>query len=448
MSSLKLRAKVNFPATVTATGGFKVVKQSGIWTVSPDWTQLDLVTSLASPESKQLWALDPATNTYVRLSVQSLIDNLPDGPTGAAATIAAGTATASNAGSNPTVTNSGTSSAAVFNFTQPRGADAGLRYSFDTSTTMGSPASGGVRLNNSTIASVTAMAVNASEAGGVDVSDFVATWDDSTNTVKGFVEIRKEGSGAVLALFQISSVTDNSTWLQLSLTFVSGSGSFTASDPVYLVPYRVGNAGTNGTVAVSGTPTVNQFAAWVDSTTVKGVSISGLVKGNGASAPTAATAGTDYQSPIGTISGIAKGNGANALTAATAGTDYLAPAAIGTTVQAFDAQLFSNIPQNSQSAAYTLVAGDAQKHIYHPSADTTARTWTIPANSSVAYAVGTAITFVNDTSGGVITIAINTDTLVLAGLGSTGSRTLTSNGIATAIKVASTRWVISGTGLN
>jgi hypothetical protein len=37
---------------------------------------------------------------------------------------------------------------------------------------------------------------------------------------------------------------------------------------------------------------------------------------------TIAVAGTDYQSPIGTISGIVKGNGANALTAATAGTDY------------------------------------------------------------------------------------------------------------------------------
>lgn len=90
---------------------------------------------------------------------------------------------------------------------------------------------------------------------------------------------------------------------------------------------------------------------------------------------------------------------------------------------------------------------DSGKHIYHPSADTTARTWTIPANGSVAYPIGTAITFVNDTSAGVITIAITTDTLVLAGAGTTGSRTLAANGIATAIKVTSTRWMISGTKL-
>jgi hypothetical protein len=108
---------------------------------------------------------------------------------------------------------------------------------------------------------------------------------------------------------------------------------------------------------------------------------------------------------------------------------------------------FKNIPQNSQSAAYTLVLADSGKHIYHPSADTTARTWTIPANGSVAFPIGTAVTFVNDTSGGVITIAITTDTLVLSPAGTTGSRSLAANGIATAIKVTSTRWIISGSGL-
>lgn len=46
---------------------------------------------------------------------------------------------------------------------------------------------------------------------------------------------------------------------------------------------------------------------------------------------------SEKQPLIGTISGLAKGNGANALTAAIAGTDYLAPAAIGTDVQAYDA---------------------------------------------------------------------------------------------------------------
>lgn len=106
----------------------------------------------------------------------------------------------------------------------------------------------------------------------------------------------------------------------------------------------------------------------------------------------------------------------------------------------------AGIAQNSQSAAYTLVLADANKHIYHPSTDANARTFTIPANSSVAFPIGTAVSFVNETSQ-VVTIAITSDTLVLGGTGATGSRSLAQYGVATAIKVTSTRWYITGTGL-
>jgi hypothetical protein len=108
---------------------------------------------------------------------------------------------------------------------------------------------------------------------------------------------------------------------------------------------------------------------------------------------------------------------------------------------------YLGVPQNSQSAAYTTVMADAGRHILHPSADTTARTWTIDSNTNVPYPIGSAITFVNQNAGGVITVAITTDTMRLAGAGTTGSRTLAANGIATALKVAATEWIISGTGL-
>lgn len=104
--------------------------------------------------------------------------------------------------------------------------------------------------------------------------------------------------------------------------------------------------------------------------------------------------------------------------------------------------LYANIPQNSQSAAYTTVISDAGKHILHPTADNNARTFTIDSNANVPYPVGTSITFVNQIN--VVTIAITSDTLTFAGGGTTGSRTLGANGIATVIKVASTVWFISG----
>ena len=107
---------------------------------------------------------------------------------------------------------------------------------------------------------------------------------------------------------------------------------------------------------------------------------------------------------------------------------------------------YINTPINSQSAAYTLVAADAGKTILHPDSDDNARTFTIPANSSVPYPVGTVITFVNMKN--TVTIAITTDTLYLAGDGTTGSRTLAEYGVATAVKLTSTTWLISGNNLS
>jgi hypothetical protein len=106
---------------------------------------------------------------------------------------------------------------------------------------------------------------------------------------------------------------------------------------------------------------------------------------------------------------------------------------------------FKNVPQNSQSEAYTLALTDSGKHIFHPEADNNARTFTIPANSSVAYPIGTAITFINRAN--TVTLAITTDTLRLADSTDTGSMTLAANGIATAIKITDTEWIISGVGL-
>lgn len=106
------------------------------------------------------------------------------------------------------------------------------------------------------------------------------------------------------------------------------------------------------------------------------------------------------------------------------------------------------IRQLIKTANYTLTLADAGRHILHPGTDTTARTFTIPENASVPYEIGTAITFVNQNgTGGVVTIAITSDTMRLAGSGTTGSRTLARNGVATALKIAATEWIISGAGL-
>jgi hypothetical protein len=114
------------------------------------------------------------------------------------------------------------------------------------------------------------------------------------------------------------------------------------------------------------------------------------------------------------------------------------------TVDGTDSVGFRNLPQNAQTGSYTLVLADSGKHIYRGSGS--AATWTIPANSSVAYAIGTAITFIN-LSATSVSIAITTDTMYLSSAGTTGTRTLAQYGSATALKITSTSWLISGSGL-
>lgn len=99
------------------------------------------------------------------------------------------------------------------------------------------------------------------------------------------------------------------------------------------------------------------------------------------------------------------------------------------------------------SAAYTFGLSDDGRIVYHPSADTTARTFTIPANASNPFPVGSVITVINGNGAGTVTIAITTDTLRQAGTGTVGSRTLAANGRAVLVKVTTTEWQIDGVGL-
>jgi hypothetical protein len=116
------------------------------------------------------------------------------------------------------------------------------------------------------------------------------------------------------------------------------------------------------------------------------------------------------------------------------------------TVDSVNVVGYMGIPQNSQNGNYNIVIGDAGKHIYHP-AGQAAATYTIPANSNVAFTTGTAITIVNGSANNV-SISVTTDTMTLANSATTGTRTLTANGVATCVKVTSTSWIISGAGLS
>lgn len=260
-----------------------------------------------------------------------VLNSLVRGPQGEVATVDVGTVTTLNAGGTPTVTNSGTNEEATLDFGIPRGADSGLRFLFESSTTMDAPASGGIRLNNAALSSVSAIAINAVDADGLNIRTFASTWGDSTNTVKGYLILRKEGSGAAVGVFSLSSVTDNTTWLQIAVTAGDTNGSLSASDVVYLTPLRVGDKGTDGQVAGPGASIDGEIALFsgTGGATLKRAATSGILKA-ASGVLSAAVSSTDY-APATSGSAILKGNGSGGFSSASAGTDY-APATSGSAI--------------------------------------------------------------------------------------------------------------------
>ena len=106
-----------------------------------------------------------------------------------------------------------------------------------------------------------------------------------------------------------------------------------------------------------------------------------------------------------------------------------------------DAVGYKGLPQNSQTASYTLALTDMGKMV-----NTTTGGIVIPANSSVAFPVGSVVTIYNNSASNQ-TISITTDTIYLGGTATTGSRTLAQRGLASCVKVATTTWVVSGVGV-
>jgi hypothetical protein len=175
--------------------------------------------------------------------------------TNAASSASAASTSATNASNSASAASTSASNAATSetnaaaSAASAEAAAASVYWNFDTSTTMADPGTGDVRFNNATIASVTQVAVSASSAstGNPDVSDFVAAWDDSTSTTKGYIVIREAGAPGTTIVFAISgTITDNTTWLQIPVTHVSSAGTLSASDDLYFSFSRTGDAGSAG----------------------------------------------------------------------------------------------------------------------------------------------------------------------------------------------------------
>jgi hypothetical protein len=98
-----------------------------------------------------------------------------------------------------------------------------------------------------------------------------------------------------------------------------------------------------------------------------------------------------------------------------------------------------SVPQNSQTGAYTLVVGDAGKHI-----SITTGGVTVPSG---VFSVGDSITIYNNSSSNQTITQGASVTMYQVGTANTGNRTLAQRGLCTVFCVASNTFVITGGGL-
>jgi len=202
---------------------------------------------------------------------------------------------------------------------------------------------------------------------------------------------------------------------------------------------------SGGTLAVTNVPVANGGTG--------AATLTGVVKGNGTSPMTAGTVSltTEVSGTLPVANGgtglatltannILIGNGTSAVSFVAPGTSGNVLTSNGTTWASSPTASGVSFPQNSQSANYTLVLIDAGKQIFHPVADTAIRTYTIPANASVAFPIGTVVLFTVENGGTAVNVSITTDTLVF-GDGTTGTVAVPPNNTLMAIKVTATKWM-------
>ena len=204
----------------------------------------------------------------------------------------------------------------------------------------------------------TVTSINLTAGTGISVSGGPITSSGSINVVNTapdqVVSLTGAGTTVVTGTYPNFTITSNDQYSG-TVTSVAASGGTTG------LTFSGSPITTSGTLTLGGTLAVANGGTGATTLTANNVLL-----GNGTSA----------------VQVVAPGTTGNVLTSD--GTTWVSSAPAGGSV---------SYPQNIQSGNYTLVLGDAGKHIY--SANTGAQTITVPTNASVAFPIGTLITVVN-----------------------------------------------------
>jgi len=131
------------------------------------------------------------------------------------------------------------------------GLDAAYPYQWSTSTS-GDPGSGKIAGNNATIASITQLAISETDSAGGSMANVIATWDDSTSSVRATVKISKEGATQNFHAFQITGAgTDQGSYRTFPVTYVATSGTISNADSCAVLVIEKGDKGDQGDPGIS-----------------------------------------------------------------------------------------------------------------------------------------------------------------------------------------------------
>lgn len=259
--------------------------------------------------------------------------------------------------------------------------------------------------------------------------------NNDASVSKSFMTVTR--AAAVVTSISFGNATDNPPYNFLGTGTATFSGKLVCSAPITALDVNVNNAAFSATANASLRLLNASASAQTSLDFLTSGTLSGRIRNDSAGNMNIVAAGGDVNLFVGGDSGV----GATRAKLLAAGTFQITDSA-----GAFIDAGYKNIPQNGQTISYVAVLADANKGITNTF--TSAVTFTIPSNASVPYPVGTTLTFASAPGGGVVTIAINSDSLTFSANGATGSRTLASAGMATAYKVTATQWLISGAGLS
>jgi hypothetical protein len=152
-------------------------------------------------------------------------------------------------------------------------------YRFGTNIADSDPGGGYLKFNSATPASVTHIYIDDQDMVGAVCTGFFATWDDSTNTVKGNLSIRAANSTLNLQTYNLTAVSAKAGYYDISVTPVVTS-TLPTIDLILSVNFsRAGDAGTSGTSGSAGSHGTSGTSGLTGSSGTSGTSGTGVTSG-------------------------------------------------------------------------------------------------------------------------------------------------------------------------